>query len=83
MHGSTLREDSPTRPAEGQWHIVFVRKDGEAWVVLVGPWTTAGVALYAEGAAILWIKFKLGTFMPHLPTGRFLDTEIVLPGASS
>jgi hypothetical protein len=82
MHGRTLREDSPTRPAESHWHMVFVRKDGEAWVVFVGPLTTAGVAHYAEGAEILWIKFKLGTFMPHLPAGRFLDTETVLPGAS-
>jgi hypothetical protein len=82
MHGRTLREDSPTRPAECHWHMVFVRKDGEAWVVFVGPWTTAGVAHYAEGAEILWIKFTLGTFMPHLPIGRFLDTETILPGAS-
>ena len=62
--------------------MVFVRKDGEAWVVFVGPWTTAGVAHYGEGAEILWIKFTLGTFMPHLPVGRFLDTETILPGAS-
>ena len=83
MRGRTLRDDSPTRPAEYHWHMVFVRKDGEVRVVFVGPWTTAGVAHYAEGAEILWIKFKLGTFMPHLPAGRFLDTETVLPGASS
>ena len=63
--------------------MAFVRKDGEARVVFVGPWTTVGVAHYAEGAEILWIKFKLGTFMPHMPTGRFLDTETVLPEASS
>jgi hypothetical protein len=83
MHGRTLSDDSPTRPAECHWHMVFARKDGETWVVFVGPWTTAGVAHYAEGAEILWIKLKLGTFMPHMPTGRFLDTETVLPGASS
>jgi Helix-turn-helix domain len=82
MHGRTLSDDSPTRPAESHWHIVFVRKDDEAWAVFVGPWTTAGIAHYAEGAEILWIKFKLGAFMPHLPAGRFLDTETILPGAS-
>jgi hypothetical protein len=42
-----------------------------------------GVTHYAEGAEILWIKFKHGAFMPHLPVRRFLDTETVLPGASS
>jgi hypothetical protein len=83
MHGRTLSEDSPTRPAECHWHMVFVKKDGEVRVVFVGPWTTAGVVHYAEGAEILRIKFKLGAFMPHLPIGRFRDTETILPGASS
>jgi hypothetical protein len=63
--------------------MVFVKKDGEARVVFVGPWTTAGIARYAEGAEILWVKFKLGTFMPHLPVAKFLDKETVLPEASS
>jgi hypothetical protein len=83
MHGRTLSDDSPTRPAESHWHMVFVKKDGGALVVFVGPWTTAGVTHYAEGAEILWIKFKLGAFLSHLPAGRFLDTETILPGASS
>jgi Helix-turn-helix domain len=83
MHGRTLSDDSPIRPAECHWHMVFVKKDGQMRVVFVGPWTTAGVTHYAEGAEILWIKFKLGAYMPHLPAGRFLDTETVLPGASS
>lgn len=83
MHGITLGDDSPVRPAECHWHMVFVREDGEARVVFVGPWTTAGIAHYAEGAEILWVKFKLGSFMPHLPVGRFLDTETVLPEASN
>jgi hypothetical protein len=79
MHGRTLSDDSPTRPAESHWHMVFVKKDGEVLVVFVGPWTTAGVTHYAEGAEILWIKFKHCAFMPHLPARRFLDTETVLP----
>jgi AraC-like DNA-binding protein len=83
MHGRILSDDSPTRPAECHWRIVFAKKDGEVRVMFVGPWTRAGVAHYAEGAEILWIKFKLGTFMPHLPAGRFRDTETILPGASS
>ena len=28
MHGRTLSDDSPIRPAECHWHMVFVRKDG-------------------------------------------------------
>src|SRR5918995_86935 len=83
MHGRTLGDDSPVRPAECHWHMVFVKKDGEARVVFVGPWTTTGVAHYKEGAEVLWIKFGLGTYMPHMPPGRFSDAETVLPGASS
>lgn len=63
--------------------MVFVRKGGEARAVFVGPWTTAGTARYEEGAEIMWIKFGLGAFMPHMPVGRFPDTETVLPDASS
>lgn len=62
--------------------MVFARKDGEVRVVLVGPWTTAGITHYEEGAEILWIKFALGAFMPHLPAGSFLDTETTLPEAT-
>ncbi len=83
MHGRTLSDGSPVRPAECRWHMVFVRKDGEARVVFVGPWTTAGSTHYAEGAEILWVKFKLGAFMPHLPAREFLDTETILPEAAS
>ena len=83
MYGRTLSDDSPVRPAECHWHMVFVRKDGEMRVVFVGPWTTAGFTYYAAGAEILWIKFKLGTFMPHLPASNFLDAETILPEAAS
>ena len=83
MHGRTLSDDSPVRPAECQWHMVFVKKDGESQAVFVGPWTTTGVAHFKKGAEILWIKFGLGTFMPHMPLGKFSDAETVLPDASS
>ena len=83
IRGRTVSDGSPVRPAECHWHKVIARKDSEARVVFVGPWTTAGFTHYAEGAEILWVKFKLGTFMPHLPARRFLDVETVLPEASS
>jgi AraC-like DNA-binding protein len=44
---------------------------------------TSGVAFWTEGAELLWIKFKLGTFMPHLPIRDCMDAETVLPGAAS
>ncbi|MEW6401219.1 MAG: helix-turn-helix domain-containing protein [Chloroflexota bacterium] len=81
--GWTLSEGASIRPAEIHWHMVFVREHGHTHSLIVGPWTTAGVASWGEGAEILWIRFKLGVFMPHLPVRDFLDSEEALPGAAS
>jgi hypothetical protein len=81
--GWTASDGSTIRPAESHWHMVFVRHNGGVQPLVVGPWTSAGVVSWAEGAEILWIKFKLGTFMPHLPPRDFLDVETILPGAAS
>lgn len=83
MQGRTEGNGSTIRPAECHWHMVLVRHNGNTQLLVVGPLTTAGVVSYTEGAEILWIKLKLGTFMPHLPTARLLDAETVLPGAAS
>ena len=82
-HGRTVSDGAPSRPAETNWHMVFVRYQGVSRLLIVGPLTRAGVATYAAGAEILWIKLKLGTFMPHLPLKNFLDVETILPDASS
>jgi len=81
--GWTVNDGSTIRPAEINWHMVFVRHDGRMQPVFVGPLTMAGLASWEEGAEILWIRFKLGTFMPHLPARDFLDVETNLPGAAS
>lgn len=77
--GHTLTTDAPVRPAETSWHLVVVRQQGAARVVVVGPWTSAGHTFYTEGAELLWIKFRLGVWMPHLHTRRIRDSETVLP----
>lgn len=81
MRGRTVSDGSTIRPAENHWHMAFVRQSGQVRPLIVGPWTTAGVASWGEGAEILWIKFKLGTFMPHLPATDVRDTETLLPAA--
>lgn len=83
MHGRTMSDGSTIRPAECHWHMVIVKHKGSVQLLVVGPWTTSGVASWEEGAEILWIKFKLGVFMPHLPTRDCLDLETTLPGAAS
>lgn len=83
MRGRTVSDGAPIRPAEVHWHMVIVRQKDETRLLVVGPWTTSGVTNYTAGAEILWIKFKLGTFMPHLPARDFLDQETILPEAAS
>lgn len=82
-HGRTVSDGFSIRPAEIHWHMVLVRHNGNVQLLVVGPWTKAGVASWGEGAEILWIKFKLGTFMPHLPTTNLRDMETILPEAAS
>jgi AraC-like DNA-binding protein len=81
-HGWTLEEGSTIRPAEINWHMVFVKHPGGLHSMVVGPLRTSGIASWGEGAEILWIKFKLGVFLPHLPTRNYLDGETILPDAS-
>jgi hypothetical protein len=77
--GWTLSDGSATRPAETRWHMVFTKYGGRMHPLVVGPWTESGVVTYGEGAEILWIRFRLGTFMPGLPTAGFLNRETPLP----
>ena len=83
MRGRTLAAGNSIRPAEVRWHMVFVRHAGGSLPLVVGPWTSSGVASWGEGAEILWIQFKLGVFMPHLPTRHYRDGEQLLPEASA
>lgn len=80
--GRTLSEGSATRPAEINWHLVLMKHRGQRRALVVGPWTAAGVSSWGADAEILWIRFKLGVFMPDLPPRDFLDQETVLPASS-
>ena len=81
--GQTLSAGSTIRPAEIHWHLVLRKLSSGIHLLVVGPWTTAGVASWGKDAELLWIKLRLGTFMPHLAPRSLLDSETVLPGASS
>lgn len=81
--GWTLEEGSTIRPAEVSWHMILTRHSGGTQFMLVGPLETSGVVAWGGEAEMLWIKFKLGTFMPHLPTREILESERSLPEASS
>jgi hypothetical protein len=83
MHGRSVSKGFAIRPAEVHWHMVFVKHSGRVHPLMVGPLKTAGIASWGEGAEILWIKFKLGAFMPHLPVKDLLDGETALPEGGS
>ena len=80
--GWTVSEGSTIRPAEIHWHMVFVKHPGGVHSLIVGPHSTSGTATWGKGAEILWIKFKLGTFLPHLSARDVRDGEQALPEAS-
>lgn len=79
MHGHSLAAGGAIRPAETHWHMVFVREAGNVHPLVVGPWSSAGVATWQAGGEILWVKFKLGVFMPHLSFDHLLNHELRLP----
>ncbi len=81
-HGYTVADGSTIRPAEICWHMVLTRFAGEATFLLVGPLTNSAHLQFESGAEILWIKFKLGAYMPHLPTRKLINAETPLPEAA-
>src|SRR6185436_2667846 len=83
IRGYTTGAGSTIRPSEIHWHMVFTRYKGKVMPLVVGPLTSSGVVSWPDAAEVLWIKFKLGTFMPHLPVRNYLDVETPLPDATS
>jgi AraC-like DNA-binding protein len=79
--GWTEGSGSVIRPAESHWHMVLVTYQGKTQFIVTGALPTSGTVSYTEGAEILWIKLKLGMFLPHLPARIRLDKETVLPDA--
>jgi hypothetical protein len=81
--GRTVSDGSTLRPAESHWHLVLVTYQERSKAIITGPQKSPGVASWKKEAEILWIKFKPGIFMPHLPFNMLVDRETTLPGASS
>lgn len=82
-HGWSVGNGTVIRPAESNWHIVFSKYRGQKYTYVVGPLQTSGIVTFSEGAETLWIKFKLGSFMPHIPFKECTDVETLLPQAGS
>ena len=80
--GRTTGSSTTIRPSEIHWHMVLVKMEGQVQQLVVGPLTDSGEVNFIEGVELLWIKFKLGTFMPTLPLKNFVNNEIALPTAA-
>jgi len=64
--------------------IAVTRLRGKTFLTVRGPETKATAADCPAEGEWLGIRFKLGTFMPHLTPGRLLDRNAVtLPDATS
>ncbi len=80
--GYTVSNGRTIRPAEYCWHMVFVKEQGSFHPIIAGPFTSAGDVSWSKNAEILWLKFKPGVFMPHLPFSHLLNSELALPEAT-
>jgi hypothetical protein len=71
--------------AATHWEMVVTRYGGKTTFTVRGPETKATPLHYQRtGVEWLGIRFKLGTFLPHLPPGHLLDRrDANLPEASS
>lgn len=80
--GVTTGSSTVIRPAEVHWHLVIAKFEGSILPIVTGPLTSSGIVNFTEGIEFLWIKFRLGTFIPRMPVRGILDTELTLPEAA-
>ena len=70
-------------PANGRWYMLATRQNDKCHFSIVGPLTKASPTRYIEGAEFLFIKFKMGMFLQPFPAKSLLDSDIILPEATS
>jgi Helix-turn-helix domain len=82
-HTKNERVGSFTSQAVSTCEMVVWKHEGKTKVTLVGPGTRATTAEAPANAEFFGIQFKLGTFMPHLPTVERVGSGVHLPEATS
>ena len=80
-YGYTLGDAVATRAAECNWHLIITQRSGVAQVLVVGPLEAARALAYVGGAESLWIRFRIGTFMPEIPPMTILNGQTKLQPA--
>jgi hypothetical protein len=81
--GRVEQDYAPLCPADRCWNLLFMEDDGKVRVSVEGATDQTVLKQQRAGLEFLVIKFRLGVFMPHLPAGTLLNTDALLPDASS
>jgi len=69
--------------AESRWEMVIMKYQGQTTLVIRGPETQASIAECPADAEFFGVAFKLGSFMPDLPTSDRLNrNDLILPTTS-
>jgi hypothetical protein len=69
--------------AMSRWEMVVTRHNGKLTLTVRGPETKATHWHCPANGEWLGIRFKAGTFMPHLPASNLVDGTVNLPNAGS
>ena len=78
------RADTFNSVATPHWEMVVSRHAGETSFIVRGPETSATTVECPADGEWFAIRFKLGTFMPLLPTSERRDrNDVILPDAST
>ena len=78
------RSDVFSSVATTTWEMVVSKHAGKTSFIVRGPETKATAVECPSDGEWFAIRFKLGTFMPLLPTGERRDlNDVVLPNATS
>ncbi|MEV1333593.1 AraC family transcriptional regulator [Micromonospora costi] len=72
-----------TSIATSNWELVFWEDAGGRHAALRGPETTASSAEVPDGSASFGITFAHGTYLPHLPPARLVDSALESPHATA
>ncbi|MEQ8675041.1 MAG: helix-turn-helix domain-containing protein [Aggregatilineales bacterium] len=63
--------------------MVVTKQQGNIVVTVMGPETRAKPSPIPDDAEFFGITFKIGTYLPHLPTTHLVNNGINLPDATS
>lgn len=70
-------------PADVRWNMLLVRQNGKTCLAVWGPETQSAPMNFPKDTEFLFIRFTLGTFMPHLSIRELVNTGNTLPDATS